>query len=158
AGPAAVAVARRVDLHAVGCALALPGGLRPHPAAREAAIGLHVEDADVLAGRVIDEEATAIPREAEAVGPVEIVHHDRRALRIAARAVDTLEAEFLLALHSVEVHAAVRRIAEVDGAVGRADDVVGAVELLAVVVGGDRGNAPVRLGAGDLARGVLAGK
>src|SRR5215831_10579277 len=156
--PAAVDVARRVDLHAVGRALALPRGLRPHPAAREAAVGLHVEDADVLAGRVVDEEAPAVPREAEAVGPVEIVHHDRWALRIAARAVDALEVKLLLALHSVEVHAAVRRIAEVDAAVGRADDVVGAVELLAVVVGGHRGNAPVRLGAGDLARGVLAGK
>src|SRR5262250_3032670 len=156
--PAAVDVALRVDLHAVGCALALPGGLRPHPAAREAAVGLHVEDADVLAGGVVDEEATAVPREAEAVGPVEIVHHERRALRIAARSVDALEAEFLLALHSVEVHAAVRRVAEVDAAVGRADDVVGAVELLAVVVGGHGRDAPVRLGARDLARGVLAGE
>src|SRR5215470_4242250 len=156
--PAAVDVARRIDLHAVGRALALSRGLRPHPAAREAAVGFHVENADVLAGGVVDEEATAIPREAEAIGPVEIVHHDRWALRIAARAVDALEAEFLLALHSVEVHAAVRRVAEVDAAVGCADDVVGAVELLAVVVGGHGRDAPVRLGARDLARGVLAGE
>src|SRR5262249_56795681 len=119
-------------------ALALPRGLRPHPAARESTVGLHVEDADVLAGGVVDEEATAVPREAEAVGPVEIVHHERRALRIAARSVDALEAEFLLALHSVEVHAAVRRVAGVDAAVGGADDVGGAGELPAVLRGGHR--------------------
>src|SRR5262245_53064825 len=87
ARPAAVDIARGVDLHAVGRALAVAGGLRPHRAAREAAVALHVEDADVLAGGVVDEEATAVPREAEAVGPVEIVHHDRRTLRGAPRAV-----------------------------------------------------------------------
>src|SRR5215468_12072864 len=156
-GAAAIDVARRVDLHPVGRALALARRLRPHATARETAVGLHVEDADVLTSGVVDEESPAVAREAEAVGAVEVVHHQRRVLRIAARAVDALKGELLLALHSIEVHAAVRRIAEVDPAVGRADDVVRAVELLAVVVGGYRRDAPVRLGAGDLARGVLAG-
>src|SRR5262249_60356702 len=115
-------------------------------------------DADVLTSGVVDEESPAVAREAEAVGAVEVVHHQRRVLGIATRAVNTLNGELLLALHSIEVHGAVRRIAEVDPAVGRADDVVRAVELLAVVVGGYRRDAPVRLGAGDLARGVLAGE
>src|SRR5215467_2966498 len=155
---AAINVARRVDLHAIGRALALARRLGPDATAREAAVGLHVEDADVLAGGVVDEESPAVAREAEAIGAVEVVHHQRRVLRIAARAVDALKGELLLALHPIEVHAAVRRIAEVDPAVGRADDVVRAVELLAVVVGGHRRNASVGLGAGDLARGVLAGE
>src|SRR5262249_433269 len=53
---AAIDVARRVDLHTVGRALALTRGLGPHAAAREAAVGLHVEGADVLAGGVVDEQ------------------------------------------------------------------------------------------------------
>src|SRR4030095_2726345 len=48
------------------------------------------------------------------------------------------------------------RIAEVDTAVGCADDVVRAIELLALVVCRDRRDAPVGLGAGHLARRVLA--
>src|SRR5690606_25817811 len=48
AGAAAPDVPPRVELHAVGRAGALALGLRPDPAALQAAVGLNVEDADVL--------------------------------------------------------------------------------------------------------------
>src|SRR5690606_4710417 len=54
------------------------------------------------------------------------------------------------------LHPAVGRIGEVDAAVALDDDVVGAVELLALVVARQRRAAAVRLGARHPARGVLA--
>src|SRR5262249_39327904 len=50
------------------------------------------------------------------------------------------------------------RIGEVDATVRLADDVVRAVELLALIVSGERDDAAIRLGPRDLARGVLAGQ
>src|SRR5262249_2394981 len=52
----------------------------------------------------------------------------------------------------------VGRIAEVDVAARPAHDVVGAVQLLAVVVGREGSDAPVGFGARHLARRVLAGE
>src|SRR5439155_3617600 len=94
--------------------------------------------------------------EAEAVGPIEIVREQLGGLRIGPHAEHALEGQLLLAFHPVELGAAVRRIAEVNPAVGPADDVVGAVELLALIVRGDRHDAPVGLRARHLAGGVLA--
>src|SRR2546428_1528113 len=80
ARPAAVDVTLRVQLHPVGRARAFALRLRPHPAAGERAVSLHVEDADVLAGGVVDEEALAVEREAEPVRPVEIINEQRPGL------------------------------------------------------------------------------
>src|SRR4029077_4891726 len=117
-------------------ALALPGGLRPDLAARERAVTLHVEDPDVLAGGVVDEEPAAVEREAEPVGPVEVVADQDRAPRIRDHPEHALERQLLRPRDAVEFGPAVRRIAEEDGAVGPADDVVRTVELLALLVGG----------------------
>src|SRR5215469_5802030 len=81
AGTAAVEVPRGVDLHAVGGAGALADRLRPHATVREAAARPDVEHADVLTRGVVDEETPLVEREAEAVGTVEIVDEQRRALR-----------------------------------------------------------------------------
>src|SRR4029077_16844795 len=110
-------------------ALALPGGLRPDLAARERAVTLHVEDPDVLAGGVVDEEPAAVEREAEPVWPGEVVGDQERALRIRAHPEHALERQLLRPGDAVEFGPAVRRVAEVDGPVGPADDVVQAVEL-----------------------------
>src|SRR5262245_18690323 len=135
---AAVDVARGIDLHAVGGARAFTHRLRPDAASRHRAVSLHIEDADVLPGGVVDEQAPSIQGEAQAVGPVEIVHEKNRALRISACTVHALERELLLARDSVELGSAIGRIAEVDAPVGRTDDVVRAVELLTLVVSGKR--------------------
>ena len=50
---------------------------------------------------------------------------------------------------------AIRRIGEVDGAVGGDDDIVGAVEALALVFVGEDRDRPVVLGAGDAAVAML---
>src|SRR5712692_7524428 len=156
AGAAAVHVARGVDLHPVGRPGFVTPGLRPHAAIRERPARGDVEDADVLAGGVVDEELPLVEREAEPVGTIEVVHQQLRRLGIRAHAVDALEVELLRPLDAVELRAAVRRVAEVDATVALAYDVVGAVELLAPIVRGDRDDAAVRLSARHLADRVLA--
>src|SRR5215471_17499788 len=131
---AAVDVTRRIDLHAVGCTRAFAHGFRPDAASRQRAVGLHVEDANVLPGSVVDEQAPSIQRKAQPIGPVEIVHEKDRALRVTACAVHALERKFLIARHSVKLRSAIGWIAEVDPAVRRADDIVRTVEPLALIV------------------------
>jgi hypothetical protein len=75
---AAVDVAGRVHLHAVGRAGSLTLGLRPHAATRHPARGGDVEDADVLARGVVHEQPPPIEREAQAVRPLEVVHQQHR--------------------------------------------------------------------------------
>ena len=89
-GAAAIHVAGGVELHAVGRAASLPRGLGPHAPSREAAVGLHVEDADVLARGVVDEEPATVEGETQPVGPVEVVHEERGMLRVLAGAVHAL--------------------------------------------------------------------
>src|SRR6188472_411554 len=133
-------VAALVELHAVDelAALELAGAdaIREHLAAAQAAVGLDVEDADVGAVGVVDVEQRLVGREAQAVGLDEVV--DRQLQVAAARrdAVDALEIQVLLALDPEARHATVRRVGEVDRPVALDDDVVGAVELPAVVVAG----------------------
>src|SRR5262249_31669296 len=99
-----------------------------------------------------------VPGKAETVGAVEVVHHEDRALRIVARAVHALEGELLLARDPIEFCAAVWRIAEIDSAVAGADDVVRTVELLILIVRGDRRDAAVGPRARHLARRMPAGE
>src|SRR5439155_20511586 len=106
---AAVRVPRRIDLHPVRRARTLPHRLRPPAAARERAVRRDVEHADVPAGGVVDEEPPAVQGEAEAVGAIEVVHQQRRALRVVAHAVHALEGELLLTRNAVELETAVRR-------------------------------------------------
>ncbi len=80
------------------------GAPRPSPvvsaqsfAAGERPVRAHVEDANVLAGGVVDEEPPAVEGEAEAVRPVEVVDEEHRPLRVRAGAIDTLEGQLLLA-------------------------------------------------------------
>src|SRR4029079_16814118 len=155
---AAVHVPGAVELHAVGSAGLGPLRLRPHPAVGEAAVRRHVEHADVLSRSVVDEQPPLVQGEAEPVGPVEVVHQQPRRPGVGAHPVYPLEGQFLRALDAVELRAAVRRIGEVDGAVRLANDVVGAVELLAVIVRRDRHDAAVGLRARDLTAGVLTGQ
>src|SRR5262249_8281313 len=81
AGAAAVAGADGVDLHPIGSAGLLALRLRPHAAAGQRAARRHVEDPDVLARGVVDEQARLVQREAEAVGAIEVVHQQLRRLR-----------------------------------------------------------------------------
>src|SRR5678816_3084152 len=156
AGAAAVHVTGGVDLHPVGRAPPFARRLRPELATRERPVGTHVEDTNVLAGGVVDEESPAVEGEAEAVRPVEVVDEEHRPLRVRAGAIDALKGQFLLPLDTEEVGSSIGWIAEVDTAVGRADDVVRAIELLALVVRREGRDAPAGLGAGHLARRVLA--
>src|SRR5262249_2352764 len=78
--------------------------------------------------------------------------------RIRSDAEHALEGKLLSARDAVELGAAIGRVAEVDAAVRRADDVVGAVELLAVPVRGEGLRRAVVQGRRDLAGSVLAGE
>src|SRR5688572_10028905 len=134
ARPAAVHVAGGVDLHAVGSAGLVPCGLRPQTAVPNPPGWRDLEDADVLAGGVVDEQAPLVEGEAEAVGAVEVVHQQLGALGLGPHPVHALEAQLLRSLHAVVLRPAVGGVGEVDPAVAPADDVVGAVELLALEV------------------------
>src|SRR4029453_9646713 len=120
---AAVHVALRVELHPVGRALALALRPPPPPPPGQAAVALHVEDADVLASRVVHEEAAAVEREAEPVRAIEVVHEHGRRPRAGSGGEHALKGELLRARDAEEFGAAVGRVAEVDPAVRRADDV-----------------------------------
>src|SRR5687767_6000638 len=144
--PAAIDVAGRVDLHAVRRAGLVTLGLGPHAAVRQRARWRDVEDSDVLARGVVDEQPPLVAGKAEPVGALEVVHEQLRRLRVPAHPVDTLEVQLLRSLDAVELGASVRRVGEVDAPIGLADDVVRAVELLASVVRGDRNDAAVALG------------
>src|SRR5439155_15116955 len=154
-GPAAVHVAGGVELHAVGGARLVALGLGPHTAAGERVLRRDVEHADVPARGVVDEQALFVQRKAEAVGTLEVVHEQLRRLRIGPHAEHALKRQFLWALDTIELGAAVWRVAEVDAAVRLAHDVVGAVELLALPVRGDRHDGAVWTRERHLAAGVL---
>src|SRR5438132_102150 len=82
AGAAAVHIAGRVELHAVGRAGLVAPGLRPQAAVAQPPVTRDIEHANVLAGGVVDEQPPLVEREAEAVGPVEVVHEQPRRLGI----------------------------------------------------------------------------
>src|SRR5918993_294034 len=91
AGTAAIDVARAVDLHAVGGALARARGLRPDATVGEGTVGRDVEAADVLAFGVVDEQVPLVERKAQAVGLAEIIGQQHWRLRIAADPPDAAE-------------------------------------------------------------------
>ena len=108
---------------------------------------------------VVDVEQRLVGREAQPVGLVEVVDEQLRVAAARRDAVDALEVEVLLALDAEAGHAPVGRVGEVDRAVALDHDVVGAVELPALVVGGEHlaPAAPaVGVHAHDRARDVLA--
>src|SRR5262245_12617675 len=152
----AVHVARAVDLHAVGRAGSVALRLRPESAVGEAAGRRDIEHPDVLARGVVDEEPALVERETQTVGAVEVVDQQLGVLGVGAHPVHALEAELLRSLDAIELGAAVRRIREVDRAVAPADDVVGAVELLALEVRGQHGEPASGVRPGHPTGGVLA--
>src|SRR4051812_4916024 len=162
AGPGDVDVAALVDLHPVGDSLLDHAGadvLEEHAPVGDGAVRLTVEHADVSSRRVVDVQERLVRGETEAVRLLEVVDEELRVAAAGSDPVDALEAELALPLDAEHGHAAVPRIAEVDGAVACFDHVVGAVELLALVVGGDHVAAtpgPVRIHAHERARRVLA--
>ncbi len=113
------------------------------------------EAADVAAVGVVDPERLLVGREAQAVGLLEVVDEQRQ-LAVGRDAVDAAEVELLLALDAEAGPAAVGRIGEDDRAVRGDDDVVGAVELLALPVRGEHRARAVGLDADQAARRVLA--
>src|SRR4029450_962583 len=81
AGTAAIDVAGAVDLHSIRRASPFALRLRPDSAGCERPVGAHVEDTDVLAVGVVDEEPPLIAREAEPVRLAEIVSEERELVR-----------------------------------------------------------------------------
>ena len=109
--------------------------------------------------RVVDVEERFAGREAEAVRLVEVVDEELWVAAARRDPVDALEGELLLTLDAEAGHPPVGRVAEVDRAVGVDDDVVRAVQLLALVVRREHLAAaprPVGVEPDDAGRGVLA--
>jgi hypothetical protein len=126
-------------------------------AARERPVGADVEDADVArpvgaVGHpgVRHVQARLVGREGEPVGALEVVGRDAALARRRIDAVDLAGSDLALGRVTLVVALdAVRRVAEPHRAVRGHDDVVGAVEALAVVAVGDDGDRAVVLGALD---------
>src|SRR5690349_7834194 len=70
---AAIDIAAAIDLHAIGRARFLTFGLGPHGASRQLAPRRDVEDADMLALRVVDEETRFIKGKTKSIRLGEIV-------------------------------------------------------------------------------------
>src|SRR3954451_2567720 len=133
-------------------------------AARQLAVVRDPEDADVLrpvlhmrdAG-VGDVEQPLVRREGEAVRAHEIVGDDADRPRPGIDAIDMAGADLALGLVALIIRVdAVGRIGEPDPAVGSYDDVVRAVEALALEAVRDHADRAVVLGAGDAPVAVLA--
>ena len=83
---------------------------------------------------VVDVEQLLAGREAEPVRLLEVVDEELQVAAAGRNPVDALEAELALALDAEDRHAPVPRVAEVDRTVVCDDHIVGAVQLLALVV------------------------
>src|SRR6266511_888731 len=164
ARPRHVDVAALVALHPVRDPLldhAPADVLEEHPPVCDRAVGLRVEDPDVRPRRVVDVQERLVRREAEPVRLLEVVDEELRVAAAGPDPIHALEAELAVALDAEHRHAPVPRVAEVDRAVVRDDHVVRAVQLLALVVGGDDFPAApraVRIDAHERAGRVLAHK
>ena len=153
-----VDVALLVALHAVDHAVlqhAVADVLGEHATVGERAVLGHVEHPDVAARGVVDVEDALVRREAEPVRLVEVVGLAVE-FAVGRDAENPLEAQLPLALQAEDRHAAVPRVGEVDRAVGLHHHVIGAVQLLAVVVRGQHLALAGRRLAGQCAGHMLA--
>ena len=148
----AVDVALLVALHAVGDAGFAAGELVKQAAVADAAVGRDVEGADVRHPRVVDVEDFLVGAEAQ---PVRIDGVLDRELDLALRRQPEHGLDVEMALHVLADHAGddepAGGIGPVDRAVGAHDDVVRAVEFLALPVRRDGGERAVVLDAPDRA-------
>ena len=156
-------VAALVALHPVRDPLLDHAGadsLEEHAAVRERAVGVHVVHLDVRPRRVVDVDERLVRREADAVRHLELVlvDHELDVVRAAAGRdpEDALPAQLALALDAEPGKAPVPRVGEVDRPVGAHADVVGAVQVLALVVVGEQLARAVLPLAPERARDVLA--
>lgn len=151
----AVDVALHVCLHAVEHAGLLRGHLYENLAPAQPAVALHLEDADVRAGGIVNVEQRLVGREGQAVGAVEVVHHQLQRAIFRPETVDSLERQFLGLPRAQQ---AIRGIGKADATVGTPDHhVVGAVEALALVGIGQGGPVAAGLQAADAPAPLLAG-
>ena len=119
---------------------------------------MDVEHPDVLDPAVGDVQLRLVEREGEPVGPHEVVGDDAAGASDGVEAVDVTAADLALGTMTLVVAVdAVRRIGEPDRAVGSDDDVVGAVEPLALVPVGEHGDRTIVFGPRHPPVPVLAG-
>src|SRR5260221_783526 len=151
AGAGGEEMALGVDLHAVGQPLAFGAdparGVEADAPVRDRAVRLDVvgHPDRALRVRVGDVQRLVIGRERDPVGPGEFLRQQAQ-LAVLADTVDALEVElFFRVLHLARE--TVGRIGEVERAVRVVDEVVRAVEPLALVAVGDR--YVLRLGLGE---------
>jgi hypothetical protein len=110
----------------------------------------------MCARAVIDVEKRFIGREAEAVRLHEIAGDQLNPLARFLHPVDTLERQVLLALDAENRHPPIGRVAKVDAGVLGNDDIVRAVQLLALVARGHDLATAIRVKPYDATGGVLA--
>src|SRR5947209_3117743 len=103
AGACAVEVAFAVDLHAVGSPLAFPLRFGPYPPVRQGPVWADIEDTDVAAVRVVDEQAALIEGETQPIRPVEVVDEQGEGSPVGLDAIHSLEAHHLAPRHPVEL-------------------------------------------------------
>ena len=130
---------------------------REHLATAEAVAG-DLEAPDVPPPCVDDVELGLVGGECEPVRAAEVVGDDHRVARQRIEAVDVARADLADGpVPLVVTIDPVARVGEPDRAVGMLDDVVRAVEPLAVVAVGQHGHASVGLGPGERPMTLLAG-
>src|SRR5262245_27838902 len=156
AAVAAIEVAGAVELHAIRIALAAGRQGGPDRPARQQTVRLYIEDAHMTAFGVVDEQALLVAGEAKAIGLAEIAGEQREISAVLAHPIDATEIQLQRPLKSEVLGAAIGRVGEIDPAVALHHDVVGAVQLLALVVRGQHGDGAVMLRPRHPAGGMLA--
>ena len=159
AAPAAPQVAIAVHLEAVQGALV--SGIDQLGLVAHRAVGIDVIAPDAAVGRALplhNVQLLLIGREGQAVG-IDDVGDDRRQLAVGTNAVDIGRGLLWLGAEAFPLAVdAEQRVGEPDGVVGLNHDVVGRIELLALIAVGQHRQAPALFGAHHTAGdGVLAG-
>jgi hypothetical protein len=114
--PGAIEVAAFVDLHPVGDAVVNRAAAREgkeHPTGGDRSIICHVERPDVHRGSVDDIKHALVEREAQAVGPLEIVGDKNQLAILCHHSEDPLKGKLLSPFDAIRRSSAIGRISEV---------------------------------------------
>lgn len=159
AGSGAEDIALRINFHTVCGANALTHQLRPHPAIGQRTVILHIEDADVIVGAVIDEKGAFIGGKTEAIGTFEIIHQQRQCVRGKIELVDAAKIKLLRTkLTNPGVDATVGWVSKIDRTIRLHDHIVGAIQFFVPEARGQDFVAAIEIRAAEATGNVLAGE
>src|SRR5262245_44681555 len=122
------------------------------------AVSPQIEHAHVVVLGITNIELRLLGVQGHAIGPDEVVDQEAQLSGRGGPAKHAAERQFLALVAAIGLSQSIGGIAEIDIAVAGANDIVGAVQALAIVMAGQGFHAAVRCGARDATIGMLAGE